>query len=151
RIAGALTTSIDAAAITSAAVSSVIAASARFEKFLGATELGLLRRFVVAHERAFVWSRVMEGESAAGVVNRDLRRSRVLDDMGDIEALFASRLAASLPEAARRLGMAAFPPSRIEMQIAGYHDGGFFGRHRDTDPDHFPSRALTFVYFVYSG
>jgi Rps23 Pro-64 3,4-dihydroxylase Tpa1-like proline 4-hydroxylase len=123
----------------------------RFEQFLVTNELESLVQFVVAHERSFVASRVMEGESPAGIVNRALRQSRVLNDPGAFEPLFAARLSAAMPEARRVLGIEPFRLDRIEMQIAAYEDGGFFGRHRDTDPAHVPSRTLTFVYFFFCG
>lgn len=123
----------------------------RFEQFLAANELRSLVEFVMDDECSFVASRVMEGETRTGVVNRELRRSRVLDDVGAFEPLFASRLTATLPEACRLLGIEPFQPDRIEMQIAVYDDGGFFGRHRDADPAQLPSRTLTFVYFFFCG
>jgi len=124
---------------------------ARFEPFLAQPELDSLVQFVIAREQSLVPSRVMEGASPAGMVNRELRRSRVLNDIGGFESLFAAHLTARLPDIFGILGIDAFRLQGIEMQLAAYEDGGFFGRHRDTDANHAPSRTLTFVYFFFCG
>jgi Rps23 Pro-64 3,4-dihydroxylase Tpa1-like proline 4-hydroxylase len=120
---------------------------ARFEEFLGLSELTWLWQFAMRNGPAFVRSQVIghdhEGEDP------DVRRSWVLYDVGDIQPFFAGRVLQYLPQLLDGLGHVHFAVRDIELQVTASNDGEFFRPHTDCGQNAVESREITFVYFCH--
>jgi Rps23 Pro-64 3,4-dihydroxylase Tpa1-like proline 4-hydroxylase len=65
-------------------------------------------------------------------VDPSVRRSLLLRDLGPLRQVFEARLAALLPTLIEALGLPAFAPSGIELELAAHNDGAHFALHTDT-------------------
>lgn len=120
------------------------------EEFLAPGELEDLLAYAIAHQKDFVVSEVISpGVNAGSAVDFEYRRSRVLMDLGPHHRTIVNRLSATLPRILPRLGLAAFPVSRVETQITASHNGDFFRWHTDNGQDEVAARKITFVYFFH--
>ncbi len=83
-----------------------------------------------------------------------IRRASVIYEPPAILEWFEPLLRESLPTVCRGLGMPAFEPGRIELQLTHHGDGGFYDQHRDTGWPEAPAedtdpRRVSFVaYFA---
>ncbi|MDR7099354.1 putative 2-oxoglutarate/Fe(II)-dependent dioxygenase YbiX [Lysobacter niabensis] len=102
---------------------------------------------VLSHRQEFAPSTVVMRGDNVPKVNEKLRRSLVLNQLGQFESLMAERIKASLPDAIKRMGRSPFKVGRIEMQITANGDGDYFRLHPDTDGS--DSREISFVYFFH--
>jgi len=117
------------------------------ENFLPAAEHDeVLRRTLAARER-FVASKVDDE-------NLHYRASLVLNDEAAIADLMRPRIAAALPTAALRLGLAERPvevePSAVECQVTAHNDGDFYRVHNDAGSPRTKHRTLSYVYYFQS-
>jgi Rps23 Pro-64 3,4-dihydroxylase Tpa1-like proline 4-hydroxylase len=119
------------------------------DEFLAPEELKNLTRYVLAHEGNFQVSEVISPGVAAGVIDPEYRRSRVLLDLGKYGDLILSRVQAALPLVLEKLGMQPFPLSRAESQVTASNHGDFFRHHSDNAEEEIATRELTFVYFFH--
>jgi Rps23 Pro-64 3,4-dihydroxylase Tpa1-like proline 4-hydroxylase len=119
------------------------------DEFLAPQELEELIRFTHENASQFQASEVVSPSAERGEVNYDHRRSRVLMDLSQYEALMLARIKTVLPDVLEQLGMPEFDISAVEMQITASNDGDFFHFHSDNGEDRVASRHLTFVYFFH--
>lgn len=113
--------------------------------FLPAEELAVLERFLHASQGAFTASRITSGAS----MQVELRRSRVLYDLGAYGDWFRGRLLEPLPAVLAMLGQPVYGLSGIELQATATSDGEFFSRHVDVGPAHLSRRVLSFTFFLH--
>jgi Rps23 Pro-64 3,4-dihydroxylase Tpa1-like proline 4-hydroxylase len=120
---------------------------ARFEEFLGLSELTWLWQFAMRSGPGFVRSQVVghdhEGEDP------NVRRSWVLYDVNEIQPFFAGRVLQYLPQLLDALGHVQFPVRDIELQVTASNDGEFFRPHTDSGQTVVHTREITFVYFCH--
>jgi Rps23 Pro-64 3,4-dihydroxylase Tpa1-like proline 4-hydroxylase len=85
-----------------------------------------------------------------GVVNPTVRRSRVLRDVKPLAPMLRQRLLDLLPVILEDVGVVAFEPSDIELEIVAHGDGDLFTLHTDTyKGDARPERGDRMVACVY--
>lgn len=112
--------------------------------------LGDARRMVLEHalkrEQDFKPSMVTRDERDG--VDQRFRRSKTLDDLGDVDRLFTGKLKEALAPAMAKLKLPAFPVGRVEMQMTASGDGDYFRIHRDGDLN--STRQISFVYFFHN-
>lgn len=116
------------------------------ENFLGNTRQQLFEH-VLKHEKDFRSSTIIDPASGKPVVNERLRRSKTIDQLGGLKALFTDRLKEVLSPVLARLNHPGFALGDIEIQITASGDGDYFRMHRDGDND--STRELSFVYFFH--
>jgi hypothetical protein len=114
--------------------------------FLGDARVQLLDA-VLERVDEFKAATVHPENADAPVVDEQIRRAKVLEDVSFIEKSFIERLKGALAPALSRLGMDGFPVGQIELQITASGDGDYYRMHRDADAS--SSRELSFVYFFH--
>jgi Rps23 Pro-64 3,4-dihydroxylase Tpa1-like proline 4-hydroxylase len=119
------------------------------DEFLAPEELQELTRYALGQESTFHISEVISPGVEGGVVDPEHRRSRVLMDLGKHGDLLVGRIQSALPRVLEKLGMKAFPVSRVETQITASNHGDFFRHHSDNREEEIANRQLTFVYFFH--
>ena len=119
------------------------------DEFLAPQELQRLAQYVEARENEFVLSEVIAPGMNAGAVDFEHRKSRVLYDLGEHEAVLSGRILSYLPRILPAIGVEAFPIARVEAQITASNDGDFFRPHEDNGEAALQTRELTFVYFFH--
>ncbi len=119
------------------------------DEFLAPQELGELTQFTLEHEGEFSASEVVSPTETGGVINYEHRRSRVLMNLGRIQALVVQRIRAALPQVLKTLAMEEFSIADVEMQVTASNDGDFFHFHSDNGSHRVATRYLTFVYFFH--
>jgi Rps23 Pro-64 3,4-dihydroxylase Tpa1-like proline 4-hydroxylase len=112
--------------------------------FLGDQRQALLD-YAVSQQKNFGPAAVADAQGAG--VNEKIRRAQTLDQLGQVEGIFADRLKQHLQAALAKMNYPGFPVGRIELQITASGDGDYFKLHRDTSPD--DTREISFVYFFY--
>lgn len=125
------------------------AACVILDEFLAPEELRELTRFALEQESAFHISEVISPGVEGGVVDPENRRSRVLMDLSKHGDILVGRILSALPRVLEKLGMKAFPVSRVETQITASNHGDFFRHHSDNGEEEIANRQLTFVYFFH--
>lgn len=105
--------------------------------FLGSRRQELLD-YVLSQERQFSAATVSMGATRAVV--EGVRRARVLESLGNCDAIFLDKLKPLVG----KLGLGC---GRIELQITASNDGDYFRMHLDGGPDY--TREITFVYFLH--
>ncbi len=103
--------------------------------------------YAVSKEKQFVDSTVIMRNEREASVQKQLRRSKTLDDLGPFEKAFTERLKEVLQPALARMHYPAFPVGRIELQITASNDGDYFRMHRDREAE--DTREVSFVYFFH--
>jgi Rps23 Pro-64 3,4-dihydroxylase Tpa1-like proline 4-hydroxylase len=86
--------------------------------------------YAIANEAAFRPGSVVYG--GKDQINPALRNVLKLADLGPYFALLRRRALAAKPALEQKLGVASFPASAFEMEIAAHGDGARFVRHIDT-------------------
>ena len=119
------------------------------DEFLAPQELERLTRYVAERESEFVLSEVISPGAPAGMVDFEHRKSRVLYELDEHEAVISGRILAYLGRILPAVGMEPFPVSRVEAQITASNDGDFFRPHEDNTDAPLQTRELTFVYFFH--
>jgi SM-20-related protein len=119
------------------------------EEFLAPAELNALCQYVFDHEADFQLSEVISPGVTSGIVDHEYRRSRVLMNLGDHQAVVVNRLQSCWPSILSRLDRAAFVASQVEAQITASNDGDFFHWHSDNGHEINAPREITFVYFFH--
>lgn len=94
------------------------------------------------------------GDGAIPQIDEAKRVAQRFDQAGMVRAWFLPWLEGVIarPDILPRLGLAAFPMGRRELQVTGHGDGGFFNIHRDASADPAsPSwaRHVTFIYYFH--
>ena len=118
--------------------------------FLTRRELRGLTRFVLTHEPDFSASTVIPDGVPEGENDPSYRKSRVLYELGEYEALIQEHLLALLPDALKLFNREPFPLSHIDIQITASNDGDFFKVHQDNslvEPLDIPRREVSFVHY----
>lgn len=119
------------------------------DEFLVPEELKELTEYALSHESDFVLSEVIAPGEAGSMVDYEHRRSSVLMDAGEHQAVIVNRIQACLPRVLQKLGREMFPVSKTETQMTASNDGDFFRHHNDNGQGEIASRELTFVYFFH--
>ena len=119
------------------------------DEFLAPQELEELTRFALDEEANFQASEVYSPRLEKGVISDDYRRSRVLMDLGEKQAMMLARIKCVLPQVLERLGMEEFTIADLEAQITASIVGDFFHLHDDNGSEGVAARHLTFVYFFH--
>jgi SM-20-related protein len=119
------------------------------DEFLAPQELLRLTRYVAEHESDFVLSEVVAPGATAAAVDFQHRKSRVLFELGEHEAVLSGRILSYLPRILPAIGMEPFPIASVEAQITASNDGDFFRPHEDNGEPPLQTRQLTFVYFFH--
>jgi hypothetical protein len=92
-------------------------------------------------------------EEGGHEVRVESRRARLLYEPPEIAAWFVPALEAVLPEVRESLGLPAFEPGRIELQMTLHTGGHFYRAHRDVSgpddpPGEIDGRRISFVYYM---
>jgi Rps23 Pro-64 3,4-dihydroxylase Tpa1-like proline 4-hydroxylase len=78
-----------------------------------------------------------------------LRRSRVLNAVGEVMPLFVPKLHKIAPRFTADLRMPVMPLSKIECQITAHGDGDFFNTHIDNGLPDIAHRRISYVYYIH--
>ncbi|GAB5470075.1 MAG: hypothetical protein Kilf2KO_31050 [Rhodospirillales bacterium] len=92
---------------------------------------------------------VQSGESQEDATSRS---AHVLYDPEPVEAWFSPFVAAYLPWALPRLGLAPFDVSQVELQLTASYHGDFYHAHHDItlgEADSVAGRKVSFVYYYH--
>ncbi len=119
------------------------------DEFLAPAEMDALLQYTLERESAFQISEVIQPGAAAGIVDYDQRRSRVLMELGKHHKIIEDRIRSSMPVILARLGHETLEISEVEAQITASNDGDYFHRHNDNAQEDNSSREITFVYFFH--
>jgi Rps23 Pro-64 3,4-dihydroxylase Tpa1-like proline 4-hydroxylase len=120
-----------------------------FEEILAPDELSELEAYVAAHERGFRRSQVIAQQRNEGVDDPNHRKSRVLFEVGPIQALIERRLRTCLNQIFRSLDHPPFTVATVEAQITASNDGEYFRTHNDNTHQALQTRELTYVLFFH--
>jgi len=120
-----------------------------FEEILAPDELSELEAYVAAHERRFRKSQVIAQQRNEGVDDPNHRKSRVLFEVGPVQALIERRLRSCLNQIFRSLDHPPFTVATVEAQITASNDGEFFRTHNDNTHQVLQTRELTYVLFFH--
>jgi SM-20-related protein len=119
------------------------------DEFLVPEELSELTQYARSREANFVMSEVIAPGEEGSITDYEHRRSRVLMDLGEHQAVIVNRIRAFLPSVLQKLGREMLDVSRVEAQMTASNDGDFFRHHNDNGQGEIASRELTFVYFFH--
>jgi len=119
------------------------------DEFLVPEELNSIIEYTRSREGDFQLSEVIAPGQTGATLDYEHRRSRVLMDIGEHQAVVLNRIQAYLPRVLQKMGREVFPVTRVEAQITASNDGDFFRNHNDNGQDEIASRELTFVYFFH--
>lgn len=142
-----------AAAMPSAAVTAVVAASAaqghrelirhpvvQLDGFLTGSEIAWLIEYVFSAKESFAPSQVSDAKE-------DYRHSLVLGAPDALRQLMTSKIRAVMPEVMSQLRVGRFPIGDIECQITASVDGSYFRPHTDAAANETENRQFTYVYY----
>jgi SM-20-related protein len=119
--------------------------------FLGRDLIERLLTYAKAHESEFTPAKVVSENTQK--LNTATRVSRVLWDLGELNAEINARFKAVMPQAVLALKLSPFELARCEMELVAHQDGAFFKRHIDTrtgTPDQKSQRIMTGVLYFYA-
>lgn len=119
------------------------------DEFLAPQELERLSSYVEAHVNDFELSEVISPGATAASVDFKHRRSRVLFELAEHEAVVSGRILSYLPRILPAVGLDPFPIAHVEAQITASNDGDYFRPHEDNGGPPLHTRELTFVYFFH--
>jgi SM-20-related protein len=121
--------------------------------WLGGDEADRLLSYAVAEEARFVETKVLLANEITSNVDRSLRRSRVLRDLGPFEQLLSARARDLYLTLETAFGMSHKPPGEVEIELVAHGDGGFYRPHIDTftgdSAASGANRRLSLVYYVH--
>lgn len=121
-----------------------------WDNFFGQTIVDELLAHVIRNQAYFRESSVASNLSDHNI-NRNVRISSILSDLGDLKAEIKNRFKMALPEALERLCAPSFEFSGTEREIVAHGNGAFYKRHIDTFTGSTVTsvRALTAVYYFH--
>lgn len=119
------------------------------ENFLLKDELKQLFRFTLEKERELQPSKVYIPETGIGKIDRDFRRSKVLNAPVEFRILFAGRIMNYFSQILERLEMKPFLVNHLDAQITATNDGEFFKPHTDNGCPRQKRRKISYVYYYY--
>lgn len=124
-----------------------------FASWLGGDEADRLLSYAVAEEARFVETKVLLGNATTSNVDRSLRQSRVLRDLGPFDRLLCTKAQGVQHMLETEFGMSHKPPAEVEIELVAHGDGGFYRPHIDTFTGDSASsganRRLSLVYYVH--
>lgn len=96
--------------------------------FLGASAASGLLKYTLDHQERLT----APGVGPTSAVRAEIRRSRTLgDQIGGYETMLRQRVLAVVPELIERLGVTAFAPTGVEVELVAHEHGAFYKRHVD--------------------
>lgn len=101
-----------------------------YPDWLGEEMSDALLDYAEANEDRFTPSRIRQKGISAELP--EIRTSLRLADLGPFAEPLRRQLLGLLPELCRRLGVGAFAPKLVEMELVAHGDGAHFLRHSDT-------------------
>jgi Rps23 Pro-64 3,4-dihydroxylase Tpa1-like proline 4-hydroxylase len=113
------------------------------ENFLAPEQLLQLLALVGREEAKFV-------DSTVSTSDADYRRSKVLHEAPRVHALFRKRMLELAPRLMAELGIPAFEPGDVEVQVTAHNDGNYFKLHNDNGSPDTATRGLTYVYYFFN-
>jgi SM-20-related protein len=123
------------------------------ESWLGGARADQLLAYAVAEEGHFIETKVLLANETTANVDRSLRRSRVLRDLGPFEQLLRTRAQGLRLELETAFGMSHTPPGEVEIELVAHGDGGFYRPHIDTFTGDSASgganRRLSLIYYLH--
>jgi SM-20-related protein len=121
--------------------------------WLGGDEAERLLAYAVAAEGRFTETKVLLANATKANVDRSLRQSRVLRDLGPFEGLLRTRAQALQLMLETEFGMSHKPPGEVEIELVAHGDGGFYRPHIDTftgdNASDGANRRLSLIYYVH--
>jgi Rps23 Pro-64 3,4-dihydroxylase Tpa1-like proline 4-hydroxylase len=114
--------------------------------FLDQADVIELLDYAVAHEANFIPTGV-----GKATINRSVRFSAVLRDLGRFKSLLTDKLVPMLPQFIDRLRVSQFDFSGLETELVAHGDGAFYKQHIDTQTARYDEvksiRVLSGVYY----
>ena len=105
--------------------------------------------YVLAREGAFYDAEVYALDGGGSKSDTRFRRSRILNDVGDIVPMVSNRLQALIPQIWPQLRLPDVTVSRMECQITAHGDGDFFETHTDNSLPDIAHRKVSYVYYFH--
>lgn len=128
--------------VTPEALGLVPARYVRLLDVLGPAAKGRLLDEAIARAPDLVPSRVTTNVSG-------YRRSRLVNDPGELAADLVARVRDRLPELCDRLDVVPFPVGQIEAQLTVHNDGDFYRAHTDNGDEGTRTREISYVYYFH--
>ena len=100
--------------------------------WLGGDEADRLLSYAVAEEARFTETKVLLANEIKSNVDRSLRRSRVLRDLGPFEQPLRTKAQDLHLTLEAAFGMSHKPAGEVEIELVAHGDGGFYRPHIDT-------------------
>jgi SM-20-related protein len=121
------------------------------QNFLGADAFQGLLDYTLSQRERFEPSLVGASE---GRVDASIRQSRRLWDLGEFHTILEAATLSRAKDWGRQLGLSAFEPSGVEIEMVAHGHGGFYGRHidlltGDTGRLQGMDRIITMVYYLH--
>jgi Rps23 Pro-64 3,4-dihydroxylase Tpa1-like proline 4-hydroxylase len=121
--------------------------------WLGGDEPDRLLSYAIAEEARFKETKVVLPSATKAEIDRSLRRSRVLRDLGPFDRLLRTRAQGLQPMLEAEFGMSHTPPGDVEIELVAHGDGSFYRPHIDTFTGDSASggdnRRLSLVYYLH--
>ncbi|MEI6429038.1 MAG: 2OG-Fe(II) oxygenase [Pseudanabaena sp. ELA607] len=114
----------------------------QIDNFLSWQQLRDLFRYTIDQETNFVGSINTNGDES-------YRRSQVLYQFPEFEALLKSKLTGYIEKVCEQLKIRSFIPIGIEAQLTAHNDGHFYKLHNDNGSPDTANRILTYVYYFH--
>ena len=129
-----------------------VAPHTRLRRFLNPEEREQVLGFALSHLDALTASGVVDDKP--NVIDHDVRSSHVLFNLDALNSWIVPKVLGVADKVMNRVGLPAFKPGNVELQLTLHRDGDFYKVHADRsyddqpDPDRPTStRVLTFVYY----
>jgi len=121
--------------------------------WLGEDMADQLLSYAVSEEARFKETKVVLANETTANVDRSLRLSRVLRDLGPFEQLLRTKAQDLQLMLEAAFGMSHKPPGEVELELVAHGDGGFYRPHIDTFTGGSASsgvnRRLSLIYYVH--
>ena len=121
-----------------------------FEEFMTEADADRIMDHALANEAAFRDSTVsLSSQQESYATDAQIRRSRILDDVGAVAPLVGRRLYETMPRIFQGLKMPPISFRTMECQISVHGDGDFFMTHTDNGLPNIAHRTMSYVYYVH--
>lgn len=120
------------------------------ENFLSQADAERAMAHALAHEKEFRDSTVsLASNQGEFKPDYQLRRSRILDNVGDVAPMIGQALFQTMPRIFAALGVPPMNFRSMELQLSAHGDGDYFNTHTDNGLPDIAHRVISYVYYFH--